>query len=270
MSMPEFRDIFQLEVDRYLARLQRKSRGMSLTSANHEGLTVSTLNSSAVHRADPEMSECPELEQLDDVRCLAMGMMEGILMRVSEHVAKCGAMSPQPSAVYSGAANKDAVDRLEERCQELEVEIFRKRAAESQCRNELLAKFQSEYDSTMHRHEHQLDELRREAVAKPLDMPTHSGSAELLELRAQVEQHIARVRGRLEKTQALLRVCTMKKASIDKVEAQQSRALPPAEALLAGAAATGNHVDEEDRALLNAIQKGEKVCRRLQLHFSGA
>lgn len=270
MSIPEFRDIFQLEVDRYLARLQRKSRGMSLTSAIHEGLTASTLNSSAVHTADPEMSEYPELEQLDDVRCLVMGMMEGILLRVSEHAPKCGAMSPQSSAVRSAVANRDAADRLEEKCQELEVEIRRKRAAELQCRNELLAKFQSEYDSTMNRHEHQLDELRREAVATPVDMPTHRGSSELVELRAQVEQHIARVQGHLENTQALLRECAMKKASVERVEAQQSRAPPPAEALLAGATAIGDNVDEEDRTLLNAIQKGEKVCRRLQLHFSGA
>uniref|UniRef100_A0A7S0FFK4 Uncharacterized protein n=1 Tax=Pyrodinium bahamense TaxID=73915 RepID=A0A7S0FFK4_9DINO len=276
MSIQDFRETFRRETEHMLARLQRKSFERSRLRSS-EASPASTARGASGSPA--ESTTGPELAHLGELQRLAADMAESVLERVSNKASiwadegTGGAVSKEPvaaSALY-GAAEAEAAAarcRLEARRQELEADLQRAKTEEAQVRAELVAKCKAESDLALRLQEERLLELRQSA--RTLDIAASRGQ-EAAELQHEFAEHVGRIHSNLALAREAVSRLESRRRNLEKVEGQQSRPLPPMEALLARTAPCDvDAMDELDNPVVEAIRRGEQVCKRMRRSLAGA
>lgn len=230
MSVCEFREIFQQEIDKHLSKLE--------------------------HRIDTTAEEGSERPRADvaQLRKLATQMTENILERISSNASYWG-LSPEQASMHRPPPQADGsiCALAEQRCHALQDDLQRKLAEEAECHQRLANRIRSEYESILKRRKEELENLRAAALRQPVQAS---------ELYSNFADNIDQIRKQLAATHDLVRSVDDKRQQIEKVEQQQRRPTPPVELVLTNT--EDRQVEEEDRKLLENIRKGERVCKRMR------
>jgi len=274
MSIQDFREIFRRETDHMLARLQQKSfehsRLRSTEVSPASTTNTADLTSSAVG---------PELAHLGELQRLATDMAESILQRVSNKTAGLagagsgGALTDEPAAALAlrraaEAENATARERRQTRIRELEAELKEKRTEEVRVRTELIAKCKADSDLALQAQEERLTELRRKAVS----LESTESQKEAAELQREFAEHVNRIHNSMALTKDAVSRLEARVRGLERIEGQQRKPLVPVEALLVRAAPGGgaDPMDDMDNPLVDAIRRGEQVCKRMRRSLAGA
>lgn len=279
--MQEFREVFQHEIQRHLAKLSRRSLEKSRCQSESSPKSFAETGGSPTGQLSVRTAESCSLElaHLGELERLATEMTESVLRRVAKHPAAwepdrdsaaCAGASAAEAALFRAADAERATahERLEARRLELEAQLKALKAEEARVRPELLARCKALFDAALATQEQELLDVRRAAVAES------TATSEVIpeELRRELTERCGRIQSHLKSTEEVIRQLDSRARSIERVEGQQSRPLPPVEALLLGMASDGADAldDEQDRALCEAIKRGEQVCKRVRRHLAGA
>lgn len=269
MSLQEFQQIFKREIENELARLRRKSCESS------PGSVTRSIDGSAIMAEGRTGGGALDPAELELLRRLATSMAENVLQRLANDKAWENAGAEPAALAGHRAAQTEATaakERLEAKCQKLEVELQQKKAELARRSEELFSEFKADCDRVLHIREKEILEIQRAATFDQQDdaAANDSGGAGNLGVRREFVEHVGRIQVAIAETKEAMCSLETKKQGIEKIEAQQSQALCFQEALLAGTVVTDNLADEQDRALFEAIQRGEQVCKRMRRHLAGA
>eukprot|EP00747_Dinoflagellata_sp_TGD_P166607 gnl/TRDRNA2_/TRDRNA2_189646_c0_seq1.p2 gnl/TRDRNA2_/TRDRNA2_189646_c0~~gnl/TRDRNA2_/TRDRNA2_189646_c0_seq1.p2 ORF type:complete len:270 (+),score=63.00 gnl/TRDRNA2_/TRDRNA2_189646_c0_seq1:57-866(+) len=264
MSVQEFSGIFRHEIDRYLSKLERGSFSASRTSSGPDCSPGSVGTSQHV---DPERIEL--------LRRLAGEMSCRILQRVNDHASHWG-LDPQSfdeltADVKHGKAHP--ADRTagadawtDARLLQLEQVLAKKKEEEAEVRREKISRLRSEYQSVLHVREQELQKLR-EAVSNGADETGDALTAvRIQDLHQQVSKNVEHIHSQLTAAKELVMKLDHKLKDVDKIEAHQRRGRGGAESLLTSNEGCDD-MDEEDRRMSEAIERGEQVCKRMRRHL---
>jgi len=279
MSLQEFREIFQREIESHLRSLQRKSLEKAPSAAPSElGSLPSSPAASSQEAAGP--GHVPE--RLDELRQLASQMAANTLQRLATHAPEWGledATAEQAGLRGEGqqrgapaGRGSAARSRLEARCLELEEEVRRKREEAAQREEELFAKCKAEFASVLNTREQELVEVQN-LVSSDALAPQDADCEHKERLRREFAEHMDLIRSRLDAARRAVDELDGKKKGLEKIESLQRREPSAVEELLAqscGPVGANGGAEEDDRLLLGAIEKGEQVCKRLRRYISGA
>jgi len=212
--------------------------------------------------------------QLETLRRLATNMTENILQRIANDKAWEDTEAEPPALTGHRAAQAEAIaarERLEQKCQRLELELQQKKAELTRRGEELFNDFKADCDRVLQVREQELLEVRQVATFDPQDAAANdSGGTGKMGLCREFADHVGRIQTAIVETREALCSLETKKQGIEKIEAQQNQPFCFPEALLAGTAVTENLADPQDLALCEMIQRGEQVCKRMRCHLAGA
>uniref|UniRef100_A0A7S1WKU0 Uncharacterized protein n=1 Tax=Alexandrium catenella TaxID=2925 RepID=A0A7S1WKU0_ALECA len=276
MSVHDFREIFRRETDAMLARLQQKS-------FEHSRLRSAEVSPASTCRGDTAdlggSTLGPELAHMGELQRLANDMVESVLQRVSNNasswadVSGAGAMPNEPAAALAlrKAAEEEgaaARERRRARIQELEAEAKRRHEEETRLRAELALKCKAENELALQAQEEKLNELRRRAGG----FEGAESQREAAELQHEFAEHVTRIHSNMALTRDAVSRLEGRMKGLERIEGQQRKPLSPMEALLARAAPGGgaDPLDDLDNPLVEAIRRGEQVCKRMRRSLSGA
>lgn len=305
MSVQEFHDVFYQEIDRYLARLAKKTAG---THAGAAGSPCSPMQSRRSSNTGGTTGCVAELTQLGELRRLAVSMVDNVLQRLTDNAAYWGlddvanvrmgavdsgpgtgiGVSGQPDggvpaapaapAALAGHWRSAACASLTARCGALEEELREKQQEETRRKAELLTRFKSDNDSVLQSHLRELKEVQQMAMLSPSasnsfdfrtanPAPCQSSTAGTAELHGGCAEHVGRVRGQLRMTKDVVSRVEHLMEGLEKLEGIQRRPISSLEVPVARA--SSNDIALEDHTLTEAIQRGEQVCKRLRRHRVG-
>lgn len=208
-------------------------------------------------------------QRVEELRGLALQMVEGVMQRFAEHTPAWNLQGVvgTSAAVQSAATLSPAKRaRLEAKCRELEAELRRKREEVAQRQEELFAKCKGDFAVALNSREQELLEVQQ---AVSFDSTAINDSARAADLQNEFSDQLRAVQSRLAEVRQTAIDLDSKMKGLEKIEALQQSGLLPVEELLARGCADGAS-DDEDQALLAAIQQGEQVCKRMRRHLAVA
>lgn len=273
--MQDFREVFRRETDSMLMRLQQKSfehsriRSSEVSPASTAGGDTADFNASTLG---------PELAHLGELQRLATDMAESILQRVGNKTAGladatgAGALADEPAAAAAlrkaaEAEGAAASERRRARMRELQAEVRRKQEEEARVRAEVIAKCKADSELALQAQERKLSDLHRRAA-------NYEGaeSQQAAELQREFAEHAARIHSNMASTKDAIGRLDSRMRGLERIEGQQRKPLAPMEALLAHAAPGGGAdlLDDMDNPLVEAVRRGEQVCKRMRRSLAGA
>lgn len=273
MSLPEFQEIFQREIESHLAALQRKSLDRPPSVAPSELGSLPPSPAASSQEALRRSAAAPE--RLGELRHLASQMAASTLQRLATHAPEWGLAEAETQrgeeqrAPGRGGAVRS---RLEARCRELEEELRRKREEVAQRQEELFAKCKAEFASVLNAKEQELMDVQQ-MVSFDASASQDEDCEHKERLRREFAEHMDLIRSRLDAARRAVDQLDSKKDSLENIESLQRRAPSGIEQLMAESCGLGvarGEAEEEDRVLLGAIERGEQVCKRLRRYVSGA
>jgi len=200
--------------------------------------------------------------RLEELRRLCQHMSNNVLQRIATRAPEWEVHRGEDLQGASTSVSRAEHVRFEARVQELEAQLQAKQAEVAQRHDRLFAHCQADFDEALTVHEQQLRAMQQQATSTEAEGARKS----VAERGGQFAEHMDIIKSRLLATKQVVADLNDRRKGLEKIEALQQCGLMPIEALLAGGAKDGPSDDEED-AILAAIQRGEQVCKRMRRHI---
>lgn len=242
MGEPVFRDIFSREVDSYLHGLRQNASGSTAD--------------------DVEM----EPEQLDALHGLAKEMKDGILQRYVDNSSFWGISSSNVRAEADATFVAQEAVKAEETamreqtiatCQRLEVELKRKKDEEAQLRSAIVQKCRDQYEAVLRAKETELSWLRQEPASNTAG-PSRADH---------LERELVRIQACITEVSNVVKDIEGPSEQFPKAEDVQRLPLQNLREDLTQGGSGGSRPDEDSERLAGAIEKGERLIKRMRRHM---